>query len=264
MDNALYRQGMNRNMQYPVQRGGANNYVQRVGGVNSGLTPFTDNYRDTYLADPSETTKPDTDYVAPTWGSYPMSKLSEAAVKGSSAIYEKVRNLIAKKLFEEEKDRLSLGSLKDAKDAVDEYADSKSGYQNKGKNFDGDLRDKQEPGKFAGDLRGYLGLEALDKDKEFRNGVVTKITDSVKAISDYLKNKRDSELNNTDEWVEITLEPGKSFGQAILDNGLATDHGLWGSDGDVAYYEKQLRDSGAIDNANNVGAGQSFRIKKRK
>lgn len=73
-------------------------------------------------------------------------------------------------------------------------------------------------------------------------------------------------LKDSDEWdeVEVTIQPGQSFGQMLIDSGLATDHGLWGSDGDVAYYEQQLRDAGAIKDAGNISAGQKLRIKRRR
>ena len=40
--------------------------------------------------------------------------------------------------------------------------------------------------------------------------------------------------------VSYTYKKGDTFGQVILDLGLNTSHGLWGPDGDVAYYTAQL------------------------
>lgn len=42
------------------------------------------------------------------------------------------------------------------------------------------------------------------------------------------------------EVIEYTYKQGDTFGQVINDLGLRTWHGLWGPDGDVAYYTKQL------------------------
>ena len=40
--------------------------------------------------------------------------------------------------------------------------------------------------------------------------------------------------------IEYVYKPGDTFGQVIVDLGLMTSHGLWGPDGDVAYYTNQL------------------------
>lgn len=54
------------------------------------------------------------------------------------------------------------------------------------------------------------------------------------------------------------------FGQKIIDLGLATDKGLWGSDGDVQFYTKQLYEQGAIDSRGNLKVGVPIKLKKRK
>jgi hypothetical protein len=46
--------------------------------------------------------------------------------------------------------------------------------------------------------------------------------------------------------VEYTYKAGDTFGQVINDLGLRTWHGLWGPDGDVAYYTAQLGITGNI------------------
>ena len=83
-------------------------------------------------------------------------------------------------------------------------------------------------------------------------------------ISDYIKNLRNAsakeEPKEEEEYVTVTFEPGDTFGQKIIDAGLATEHGLWGEDGDVAYYARQLD----IPNASAINEGDTFRIKKRK
>lgn len=56
----------------------------------------------------------------------------------------------------------------------------------------------------------------------------------------------------------------KGFGQKIVDLGLATDKGLWGSDGDVAFYTKQLYDQGALDANGNLKIGVPIKLKRRK
>lgn len=61
--------------------------------------------------------------------------------------------------------------------------------------------------------------------------------------------------------IEYTYKRGDTFGQVIKDLGLKTDKGLWGSDGDVAYYTKQLREQGI---PGMVPIGTTIRLKRRK
>ena len=48
--------------------------------------------------------------------------------------------------------------------------------------------------------------------------------------------------------VTYTYKKGDTFGQVICDLGLKTSHGLWGPDGDVAYYTEQLHKQGIYGN----------------
>lgn len=56
----------------------------------------------------------------------------------------------------------------------------------------------------------------------------------------------------------------RGFGQKIVDLGLATDKGLWGSDGDVQFYTKQLYEQGALDANGNLKIGVPIKLKRRK
>ena len=56
----------------------------------------------------------------------------------------------------------------------------------------------------------------------------------------------------------------KGFGQKIVDLGLATDNGLWGSNGDVAFYTKQLYEQGAVDKNGNLKIGVPIKLRRRK
>lgn len=69
---------------------------------------------------------------------------------------------------------------------------------------------------------------------------------------------------NPDDYVEFTYVPGDTFGQKILDLGIGTDNGLWGENGDVAFYTQQLIDGGYLDDNGNVKLGVPIRLKKRK
>lgn len=61
--------------------------------------------------------------------------------------------------------------------------------------------------------------------------------------------------------VKYTYNPGDTFGQVIRNLGLETSHGLWGSDGDVAYYTEQLHQQGIWGN---IPVGTTIELTPRK
>lgn len=89
-------------------------------------------------------------------------------------------------------------------------------------------------------------------------------------LDEYYKTKNSKEKpkektkENPDDYIEFTYNPGDAFGQKILDLGIATNNGLWGDNGDVAYYTQQLIDGGYLDGNGNVKLGVPIRLKKRK
>ena len=89
-------------------------------------------------------------------------------------------------------------------------------------------------------------------------------------LDEYYKTKNSKEKpkeetkENPDDYIEFTYNPGDTFGQKILDLGIATNNGLWGDNGDVAYYTQQLMDGGYLDGNGNVRFGVPIRLKKRK
>lgn len=56
----------------------------------------------------------------------------------------------------------------------------------------------------------------------------------------------------------------RGFGQKIVDLGLATNNGLWGSNGDVAFYTQQLYDQGALDANGNLKIGVPIKLRRRR
>lgn len=78
------------------------------------------------------------------------------------------------------------------------------------------------------------------------------------------KEEPKKEEENPDDFVTFYYVPGDTFGQKILDLGIATDNGLWGDNGDVNYYTKQLIDGGYLDARGNVKLGVPIKLKKRK
>lgn len=93
-----------------------------------------------------------------------------------------------------------------------------------------------------------------------------------KDVEEYLKKnnvtpkteQKTAPAENPDDFIEFTYVPGDTFGQKILDLGIGTDNGLWGENGDVAYYTQQLIDGGYLDDNGNVKLGVPIRLKKRK
>lgn len=63
-----------------------------------------------------------------------------------------------------------------------------------------------------------------------------------------------------DTSVSYTYKKGDTFGQVILNLGLNTSHGLWGPDGDVAYYNKQLAAQGITGN---IPVGKTIKLTPR-
>jgi hypothetical protein len=64
--------------------------------------------------------------------------------------------------------------------------------------------------------------------------------------------------------VAYTYKPGDTFGQVICDLGLKTSHGLWGENGDVAYYTAQLEKQGALDENGNIPINTTIYLTPRK
>ena len=63
--------------------------------------------------------------------------------------------------------------------------------------------------------------------------------------------------------ITYTYKPGDTFGQVLTNLGLKSDAGLWGENGDVAYYTKQLVDQGALDSRGNIPIGTTIRLRRR-
>lgn len=68
--------------------------------------------------------------------------------------------------------------------------------------------------------------------------------------------------------VSYTYKKGDTFGAVVRKLGLATSKGLWGADGDVAYYNKQLLEQGLVTYRNgnywgNIPVGTTITLRKR-
>ena len=126
--------------------------------------------------------------------------------------------------------------------------------------------------------------ELKEKYVKEHNGAINTAFDAFENADKYLANRdkvgtgtgggsqsntTDGSSDTTSEEVTFTLpranDPSyRGFGQKIIDLGLATDKGLWGSDGDVQFYTKQLYDQGALDANGNLKIGVPIKLKRRK
>lgn len=126
--------------------------------------------------------------------------------------------------------------------------------------------------------------ELEEKYAEEHNGALNTAFDAFENADKYLANRgkvgagasegsqgepTSNSSETTGEEVTFTLpranDPNyRGFGQKIVDLGLATNKGLWGSDGDVQFYTKQLYDQGALDSRGNLKVGVPIKLKKRK
>lgn len=96
-------------------------------------------------------------------------------------------------------------------------------------------------------------------------GTIANTTDTTNTTTETTNNKAE-ETADEGEYVTYTYKPGDNFGQVILDLGLGTNKGLWGADGDVEYYAKQLLDQGIWGNniPANIPIGTTIKLKRRK
>lgn len=122
----------------------------------------------------------------------------------------------------------------------------------------------------ADTINTYLDKKA----KEFGKEDSTKVEGSTNRMTkegagETTEKPEQQKTEVSEDIVEFTLpranDPSyRGFGQKIIDLGLATDHGLWGADGDVEFYTKQLYDQGALDERGNLRIGVPIKLKRRK
>lgn len=131
-----------------------------------------------------------------------------------------------------------------------------------------------------------LGVMAYNVSIGFKKGEDGKMTPTLMAPAfevDKLNNKKEEpkeEPKNEEpkeeekeeedsETIEYTYKPGDTFGQVVKDLGLESGNGLWGANGDVEYYSKQLEDqlwkSGVWEQGSrqNIPIGTTIRLKRR-
>lgn len=113
-------------------------------------------------------------------------------------------------------------------------------------------------------------FDLFDNPDKYISGATTKTEEAAKASESKTSDvKADNSNSETaDETITFQLKANdptyKGFGQKLVDLGLATSKGLWGGDGDVQFYTKQLYEQGAIDSRGNLKVGVPIKLKKRK
>ena len=118
--------------------------------------------------------------------------------------------------------------------------------------------------------KGELTDEAKSKGPSAWNSETTNPDGSSKVESDNNETTPETVTDDTEDTIEYTYQPGDTFGQVIKNLGLNTDKGLWGPDGDVEYYTKQLEpqlwSSGAWEQGRrqNIPIGTTIKLKRRK
>lgn len=126
--------------------------------------------------------------------------------------------------------------------------------------------------------------ELKEKYVKEHNGAINTAFDAFENADKYLANRdkvstgtgggsqsntTDGSSDTTNEEVTFTIpranDPSyRGFGQKIVDLGLATNKGLWGSDGDVQFYTKQLYEQGAVDKNGNLKIGVPIKLRRRR
>lgn len=116
------------------------------------------------------------------------------------------------------------------------------------------------------DENGELTDEAKSRGPSAWNSNTTNPDGSQKTENSGTQNQPTNTQEDTGEIIEYTYKPGDTFGQVITNLGLTTDNGLWGPNGDVAYYTQQLVDQGVWADGvpRNIPIGTTIKLRRRK
>ena len=169
--------------------------------------------------------------------------VNKRGTKDEKALYR------AKQQYEREKDN---------RPAQDYYGRQNQGFQYE--NEFNELKKKYEASLKSNDDYVYDLYENYGKYTTGSTGGNNSTADKANAVA---------EKTDESDTVTFTLPRANDpeyggFAQKIIDLGLATDKGLWGSDGDVAFYTQQLYDQGALDANGNLKIGTPIKLKRRK
>lgn len=147
--------------------------------------------------------------------------------------------------------------------------------QNENKSFTGAL----DTGDFMiKNLREAQNPKKTDTKKNTSGGsFMDQVEAALKQTMEMAKNfnadgtpKESAKKDDDDAYdISYTYKPGDTFGQVVKNLGLGTKKGLWGDDGDVEYYtkqlEKQLWKSGVWPKGSrqNIPVGTTIKLRRR-
>ena len=115
----------------------------------------------------------------------------------------------------------------------------------------------------------FPGMKETAKGSDIFDKAYNFFGDAINNGKNFLQNLRSTDNSQTgsgsttaedEDVIEYTYKKGDTFGQVIKDLGLKSEKGLWGSDGDVAYYTKQLREQGI---PGMIPIGTTIRLRRR-
>jgi hypothetical protein len=108
-------------------------------------------------------------------------------------------------------------------------------------------------------------IRELAAQQEAQNGDIKNARDAVNGVIDYIPvqkvpEPREPIRGTLPEPITYTYKQGDNFAKVLVDLGLSDGTNLWGEDGDVKYYESQLKNQG-IDG--NIPVGTTFNLLPR-
>lgn len=125
------------------------------------------------------------------------------------------------------------------------------------------------------DQRIKIENDMMTKANEVKSALNSALPKIAASIAEGFQGGRSSQpdvtINQTDaqtspntatetDTLEYTYKPGDTFGRVIMNMGLSDGRNLWGPNGDVAYYTKQLNDQGIYGN---IPIGKTIRLRRR-
>ena len=211
-------------------------------------------------------------------------KENDAALE-SRAIDDKTYKRVRDKIFQDSKN---------AEDKFKAYSEASDGLENlereRSSLFE-DYRNKQDSiNKEYQDFIDYYGIdlgdnvykkriESGESGRNFIREGIDKFLDPFARAFGGGSSKKEGKETPSGESTEVAEDDSDTvtftlprandpeyggFAQKIIDLGLATDKGLWGDDGDVEFYTKQLYEQGALDENGNLKIGVPIKLKRRK
>lgn len=178
-------------------------------------------------------------------------------------------SLIGGSAYKKDADKRIDDEIEDAKKTVEEaeksYKDmqkySKGEMANLINNYQAILENVTAAREKAAASEDEAGTETEANGEDSDNSDSNSNSDSSSNSGSNSGSNSNSDDETTSEDVVLNIKKGDTFGQMLLDAGIVTDNGLWGPNGDVEFYTKQLSDPYHM---NLIYPGQAIRLKRRR